>query len=124
MRTIIIITLLCVMSSLLAIKPDKVLHFAACAGVTVTTTTLERYYGVETNRAILDGMAVSLAIGLGKEFYDASSGGKFDIGDLDADIAGIICGTVINLVLKKSSIVYKKLDIYASDSSFGFVVRL
>lgn len=58
---------------------DKLKHFAACLVIALIIGLINP----------LLGAAVAMAIGIGKEIYDRSRGGKFDLYDLLADAAGV-----------------------------------
>ena len=72
--------------TLLKRHSDKVLHFAITYGIVLTLAT----------HWTLDGaIAVGILFGVAKEIYDKLSYGKFSIGDLLADILGIILAVLL-----------------------------
>ena len=65
---------------------DKVAHFAIIYGIVFTLAT----------HWTLDGaIAVGILFGVAKEIYDKLSYGKFSLGDLIADILGIILAVLL-----------------------------
>lgn len=65
---------------------DKVAHFAITYGIVYTLA----------DHLTLDGaIAVGILIGVAKEIYDKLSYGKFSLGDLIADILGIILAVLL-----------------------------
>ena len=65
---------------------DKVLHFAITYGIVYTLA----------DHWTLDGaIAVGILFGVAKEIYDKLSYGKFSLGDLIADILGIILAVLL-----------------------------
>lgn len=69
------------LKGILAKHIDKVAHFSITYGITYT---LAHHFNI--NLAI----GVAILVGIGKEFLDRWLGGKFSVGDIMADIAGII----------------------------------
>ncbi len=67
--------------TLLKTHIDKVAHFSIIYGITYT---LAHHFNI--NLAI----GVAILVGIGKEFLDKWLGSKFSVGDIMADIAGII----------------------------------
>lgn len=46
---------------------------------------------------MIAGIVGTLLIGLGKEYYDSKSGGKFDKVDYACNVAGVILALILNL---------------------------
>lgn len=66
---------------------DHVAHFGVCYFVTTMIFAILCKYPIWS---IIVGVVVSLVLGIGKEIYDKSKGGKFDLWDLWFDCLGIL----------------------------------
>lgn len=58
---------------------DKVKHFGVCFAITLTLGLISPWLGA----------LVALGVGIEKERRDKANGGKFDLRDIAADVAGI-----------------------------------
>lgn len=65
---------------------DKLKHFGACFIIALIVGLLF---------SPLIGATVAAALGVGKEWYDNTHGGKFDWYDLLADCAGIVAAMIL-----------------------------
>lgn len=65
---------------------DKVTHASICYGIT---------YTLADKATIAIGVGVATLVGVGMEYWDKHRNGKFSIGDIVADVAGIILAYVI-----------------------------
>lgn len=70
------------------IAPDKVKHFFMSAFVQSASYATLRTTGVEHDGALVAAGAATVALGIGKEVYDARGGRRFDVYDLAWDLAG------------------------------------
>jgi hypothetical protein len=75
---------------------DKWAHGLVSAGVTCAGTWLAIEAGAEGGTAIACGMGLSAWLGVVKEYSDYRAGGRFDCGDLAADLAGILTGAAVS----------------------------
>ena len=71
---------------------DKVLHFLACYGVTMTFM-VSGYW--------LVGVILSVILSIVKELFDQWSYGGFSWGDILADVVGILSALIIGGVLMR-----------------------
>lgn len=71
------------------LKRDSLLHAETCALIAVVTGLLLPWWGA--------GL-VALAAGIGKELWDREHGGVPSWSDVLWDVAGVIAGTLINLI--------------------------
>lgn len=79
---------------------DKVAHFVACwLIVCVAVIVLDGALGVDVGWARALGFALAVIVGVVKELWDKSHGGKFDLGDLLADALGAVAGVLMSLLL-------------------------
>jgi uncharacterized protein YfiM (DUF2279 family) len=68
---------------------DKVAHFALSAFLCLA---IARFLPLWV------GITATMALGIGKEVYDAKTGGKVDWKDLIADGLGIVLATIITMI--------------------------
>ena len=68
---------------------DKVAHFALSAFLCLAAS---RFLPVWA------GIAATMALGIGKELYDARTGGRWDWKDLLADALGVMVATIIVII--------------------------
>lgn len=71
------------------LKRDSLLHAETCALIAVVAGLLLPWWGA--------GL-VALAAGIGKELWDREHGGVPSWSDVLWDVAGVIAGTLINLI--------------------------
>lgn len=71
---------------------DKVKHFVVCFLICMSAGCL--VYHLARYQVLLIGFGASMAVGVAKEVYDLLMGGKFDLEDILADLAGAICGVM------------------------------
>lgn len=71
---------------------DKVLHFLACYGVTIT-------FMLTGNWSI--GVIIAVILSIAKELFDQWSYGGFSWGDILADVFGIITALIIGGVIMR-----------------------
>lgn len=82
------------------IAKDKILHFSACAAVSITTASIESLSGVGLFGSFIAGLIAGVAIGVGKEYGDrCAEGNKWDWEDIAADSLGSIVGSCIGSLL-------------------------
>ncbi len=79
--------------------PDKVLHCGISAGLAVTFYTAATPLFAARYPPLLLGAAVTLAIGAGKEGYDAVSGGDPSWKDFTWDAIGTVAGLALGYTL-------------------------
>ena len=78
---------------------DKWMHITASLVLANITARVLRRCGAGCLLSAIVGFGVSLAVGIGKEFYDRFKQKEtFDWGDIKADIIGALCGSVIGLI--------------------------
>ncbi len=77
------------------IAPDKVKHFFMSAFVQSLSYTTLRATGVDHDDALVTAAAATVALGVGKEVYDARAGRRFDAYDLAWDLAGVAAATAV-----------------------------
>ncbi len=75
--------------------PDKVKHFFVSAFVQSVSYSALRAARADDRQAILGASAVSLAVGVGKEWHDRRAGGDFSLKDLTWDVAGAGAATLV-----------------------------
>lgn len=73
---------------------DKQLHFTASA--LITTASYQVLKKNEAAEPFVMSMFIGLAAGIAKEMTDK----KFDHGDIEADVFGVVTGSVFNLYLE------------------------
>lgn len=75
---------------------DKFAHFFASAALTgATADTLDNHGPLPDCRAGRQAIAITMTIGAGKEFWDASQGRLFSPRDMLANLAGSITGALL-----------------------------
>lgn len=74
---------------------DKVKHFFMSAFVQSLSYTTLRATGVDHDDALVTAAAATVALGVGKEVYDARAGRRFDAYDLAWDLAGVAAATAV-----------------------------
>jgi len=101
MRTLILaITLLCTnvkaqsLNEVLSLHQDKQLHVGYTYIISSATTSYVLKKTGNKRKAILIGIGTGMAIGIGKELYDARNGSA-EKGDLIADIIGSTFGSIV-----------------------------
>jgi len=101
MRTLILaITLLCTnvkaqsLNEVLSLHQDKQLHIGYTYIISSATTSYVLKKTGNKRKAILIGIGTGMAIGIGKEIYDARKGSA-EKGDLIADIIGSTFGSIV-----------------------------
>jgi len=101
MRTLILaITLLCTnvkaqsLNEVLSLHQDKQLHIGYTYIISSATTSYVLKKTGNKRKAILIGIGTGMAIGIGKELYDARNGSA-EKGDLIADIIGSTFGSIV-----------------------------
>ena len=78
---------------------DRWMHITASLVLADIATRCLRRCGAGCLLSAGFGFGVSLAVGIGKEYYDRFKQKEtFDWGDIKADIAGAACGSIIGLV--------------------------
>lgn len=77
------------------IAPDKVKHFFMSAFVQSLSYATLRTTGVDHDDALVAAGAATVALGVGKEVYDARAGRRFDVYDLAWDLAGAAAATAV-----------------------------
>ena len=68
---------------------DKVAHFAVSAFLCLA---ISRFLPVWA------GITATMVLGIGKEVYDALTGGKVDWKDLLADTLGVVLATIVTMI--------------------------
>jgi len=101
MRTLILaITLLCTnvkaqsLNEVLSLHQDKQLHIGYTYIISSATTSYVLKKTGNKRKAIFIGIGAGMAIGIGKEIYDARNSGA-EKGDLIADIIGSTFGSIV-----------------------------
>lgn len=78
---------------------DRWMHITASLVLADIATRCLRRCGAGCLISAGVSFGVSLAVGIGKEYYDRFKQKEtFDWGDIKADIAGAACGSIIGLV--------------------------
>ena len=101
MRTLILaITLLCTnvkaqsLNEVLSLHQDKQLHVGYTYIISSATTSYVLKKTGNKRKAIFIGIGTGMAIGIGKEIYDARNGSA-EKGDLIADLVGSTLGSIV-----------------------------
>ena len=90
-------------SSLFSIGFDKTEHVQVSMALSYAGEALfDEYSHVSDTERVLYATGVTLAVGLGKEFYDQYDYGGFSSKDLVADLAGAVSGALLSSYLDKS----------------------
>lgn len=73
---------------------DKALHFVASAAIQGATHAVLRARGLDYGPASRSAAAVTLSIGVGKEWWDKRRGGDPSVRDIAWDAAGVTAAAV------------------------------
>jgi len=96
------------------VKTDKTYHFGAGAYFGLWGTGAGKSLELSDESAALFGVGSAFAAGIGKEIWDVSMKGQFDVNDISATVFGGVVSSGITYaclkIFKKKPIVYAIVD--------------
>jgi putative lipoprotein len=82
-----------------ALGPDKALHYTVSVSLTLGASAVFDLIGLDEPATLPLSIGFALALGVGKETFDALRGSDFSAADLTWDVLGIATGVFVRVLV-------------------------